>query len=305
MFNENVKNDFIEYVSNTTIAGKDLIKRIFNYAEKHETKYNKDLCNWNLKEILDFYRELNLSSGLTLYNFNSNLKKYTSFCMDKNMVNDLINHYDEIDDELVFSCTNVAAESRIYSREDILYAIDSYLVNASDKLIILGTFEGLLGNDTKGFCQMTVDCISGNQVTIGDRTLEVSNELIQLIKESCAESEYLVYKGSDFYSKSYKDEDCDYAIKRTKGGVVVSGDNYNRFIYSRMPSIGKKMDDAYKFTTKSLENSGRIELMRKLIKETNCTIDEAIANKDIVYRYGKIHSKKLFKMKYPNILGEL
>ena len=62
MFNQNIKERYIEEKYLTTTLPKGYLECQFNKLEKYETEYDKDVCCFTTREIRTFYKLLNVSS---------------------------------------------------------------------------------------------------------------------------------------------------------------------------------------------------------------------------------------------------
>ena len=136
-------------------AKSNHIINMFKKAEQYEDSIQKDLSEWSLAEITDFYKSLCTPSVDVLYNCNSVYQRYTAWCIYEKIVSNM-NHYDEITRTFLLQCVHkLIAEERIISREELLKII-SKLKNPRDSFIALACFEGIAGKDMEELRRLNI-----------------------------------------------------------------------------------------------------------------------------------------------------
>lgn len=260
MFNTNIKLDYIKLKMKNTSLPINYLEREFERVGEYEELLNKDLCNFTIQEIINYYKMRTTSYIDVLASLNSQFKLYTNWCLLNNYVSDNQNHYTEINKDILYECINIKKLSRnILTKKDITKLINS-VINYRDKFIILAIFEGIKG---KNFCEiinLKLDDIDEKNMTAKlctGRTVNVSKELIEYAQLSakeyiyyCDERNMTLKDPPDIYNAIIKDRlNCSYD-KKTKEDI-----NKGRRIYR---TIVKLLEDRG-VGTNSITISGQIQ----------------------------------------------
>lgn len=144
MYNEGVKNAFIEKAKAENNTGVLKQKYIFNKTERFEEKLQKDIALFNKNELSDMYKNLDLSLS-SFYVMHSFLRKYAKFysgnfyvlCPILEMSHEEIrNIYNQKEKKPI--------EKNVFPVRDFFKKIDD-LKNPSDKFLMYGLFQGIRG----------------------------------------------------------------------------------------------------------------------------------------------------------------
>ena len=269
-----------------------LVCRVFfNASSEYERRLDKDCCNFTVSEILDMYSGYSSRAWETLLNFNSQLKLYTEWCMKENLVTDGQNHYAEIDKNELYGCLNIGLKDELFvTREELerKIKVDAKPENVSDQFLCLAFFEGLGGLGYKDFINLMPDQFHDGKVFLEDRTLEVSDLLIE--KAHAAAETYEKYSVDGDLLRAGYDKNNPCVIK---GSANVTSDNtpernihrMHRRIVRLETELGKK------FGYVSLKNSGRVDMIKRFMKEDNSEDIRKTYNdhkEEIEIRYGKL-----------------
>lgn len=302
------KSDFIKLIDEQGINKVFTVRAtiFFNAAEETERAYNKDLCDFNITQIIALYKNQYTASLETLLNMTSVFKRYTYYCIDNNRVADGINHYEEITNEIAYTCLNpILNNDKIISRAELLKQI-SGLANASEKFLALATFEGLSKDSysdlvnltTRDFKRLTVKLPSG-------RNLKVSKELYNYAVES--ENEYTYSNSNGDRLTTIKFKQNDHRILKDLHNVYSFDEKrYKINLSKKLARLNKKFDSKA-FTYGHLIDSGRIDLIKQFMAEdkSNDPRKTILEHKDeITERYGPIVSANRFVLKYEKYLKQ-
>ena len=63
MYNDTIKTRYIQEKSSTTNMPNGYLARMFNKSDSFESKLDKDISNFTVYEIEDFYKTLNIKFG--------------------------------------------------------------------------------------------------------------------------------------------------------------------------------------------------------------------------------------------------
>lgn len=305
-YNDDIKKEFISEMSYVNMNFEIIMNEIFNRLKPYETELKKDACNFTIGEILSFYKGICTFSMERLLVITSHLKRYTRWCMGRNLVNDGQNHYEEINNEIVKTCLNTSKTERlIISREELLDAIRS-LTNPSDRFVCLACFEGLYDTSMNMLNLRWEDFDEQNSTChVGDRTLHVSSELIKAAKESAETYQYIPYTLNSTRDTKYdiSDPRC---IKNTVN--TLSGETptrrkrnlTNKFIRIK-DFLGNNAFQLY-----PLRDSGRIHFIKQLHDASDKSLRETIGqNRELIEQYfGPITSINRYVLKYGEYFGE-
>lgn len=277
MYNQELKNRYIREKNKTATLPNNYLVCQFNKVGKFEKELGKDVHDFTVYEIIEYYKILNASSLEVLACLNSQFSQYTQWCLQESLVVDNQNHYLELNLEQMRGCLNkVLTDKKIVSREQVLVWCES-LPNPKDQFVILGLFEGLKGKDFCDFVNLRPQDIKGNTLVLLDcRGIKVSDELIKYAEESIAETTY--YSSSGNQTKTMPLVDNGYVIKNypnTKEGT--SAFAKGRIIYNSIARSLKYVGVLEFMSANSIYESGKIWMIKKRAAELG------ISTKDYVY----------------------
>ena len=297
-YNEEFKTQYLEE-RDTKQNGKANVLLLFRRIAVWEERLEKDLYDFTVEEILGYYKWLSVTSLESLMVANNQYKLYASYALQRGMIKDNQNHYAEIDLPTLKTCLFAGlADDKIITREELLNILDSGSVeNVSDKVIALAIFEGICGKEMSELTMLYPTDINPdtNMVNLcSGRILEISDKL----KTWCLESaeEYTYYNSlNKIENKSYLLSDSR-VIKRLSNSSVDS-------IHQRHKTINRRLDRLIDVTgcgafgIGALRESGRLEMIKSL-REKGLSLEDALKNEDMLYRYGRITSRKRYVLKY-------
>ena len=195
--NENIKSAYLIY-RNKSFKYSDTIERVFRKLSVKEDEYGKDLCMFNVKEIVESYEFIQTTSFNSLSNINSQILSYASWCLkNRKQFPELTeykkNNYESIHSDDIHAIVGTEEASHIITRKQVL-DMAKQLPNASDSFILLCLFEGIRGKDYSEIREIKWEDFNGNMLTLTagrledfytkddvipkPRTIEVSDELI-------------------------------------------------------------------------------------------------------------------------------
>lgn len=310
-YNEEIKKNYLEYCAQHSETERYITTedRVFRQTFEYEKELEKDCCNFTISEIIIFMQRRFSTSLESLNVIVSILRSYTNWCVERNMVDDSQNHYNEVTHELMISCLNTCiVEDKIISRKDLLHQIrDSIIMNPSDKALMLALFEGICGTNMDDLVTLNCD----NICEVKDKTdsskkkkyivslnsgkeFEISEELVKYCRES--QDEYYYTMANGYVAPLLKtDRGVFKNIDRTDANSIS-----RKTLYNKMVRIKDKLGLTY-LTTNSLRESGRIEMVRDMVNK-GVSINDALGDPEVVNRYGKVPSFVKWKLKYEDYL---
>ena len=263
MYNEIIKNRYIQEKESTTNMPKGYLERQFNKSEFFEEKLNKDICNFTAYEIMDFYKTINISSLESLVVLNSHLSLYTQWCMCQNLIPDCQNHFEEIDSDILIECINTTTlEKSIITRETLNVWLTN-LDNPGDAFVMLCLFEGIKGKEFCEIANMKMSDFSGNTVKLcTGREMIVPDKLIELAEITDKTMEY--HAVSKTNKKIYPLVDEGYILKRYSNSQEDASDyQRGRRIYQKLLRNFTDMKIASYMKPNSLIESGKIDYINR------------------------------------------
>lgn len=293
MYNAERKQSFIRYKKDTTELANNIVA-CFNDAEIFEEKYEKDLCDWTSQEIVGYLKYINTNKVSTLTVLVNMLRIYTDWCIANSLVLDHQNHYYEVTQDIINTCVDTTSlAGSIMTRKFLMNKL-IHVYNASDRFVLLGSFEGLRTMDFPG---IKISDIKNGTLTLKNRTIKISEDLFQIASEANAETSYIspirkldiALANTDYILKARVEAELD-KIPTTELSV-----RFNRIM---------KYLDLKHITMKDLRESGRIEYIINIIRERSMSLDDVLANyrSDIENQYGKIQNIPSYKALYGPII---
>ena len=286
MFNAEQKERYLSKRELQNLNIRTAMSTFFLYTEEFEERLNKDCSNFTMSEIINMYKKQSTYSRTSLINFNSQMSIYTYWCLNQNLVIDHQNHYAELDKNNLLHCLNIALMDVMVITRDDLEKIVKAFPNPSDSFLALAVFEGLGGVKFGDFYNLTMKNFNGNSVTVGDRTLVLSDAARNYAE--IAAKEYRKYTFDREAKQGYKADDLS-IIKDAHNAGESTLKHHRRKIYSRLAALQKEYGNAFSYT--GLRNSGRIHMLKEFMKIDKSSDPNATYNaykNEIEYRYGKI-----------------
>lgn len=304
-YNTELKIQYIEEKSQEVIISSNYLECQFNKTCKMENELDKDLSNFTVYEIVEYYKMLNASSFDTLFVMNSQFSMYTQWCLQKSLVKDNQNHFLEMTLEHLKDCLNKALVGmKIVTRETILKWIDE-LPNPKDQFVLLGLFEGLKGKDFCELSKLRPENIKGNIATLcTGREIHLSNKLLKIISDCVTEDKYYSISGNG--TKVMPLLDKGFVIKDYPNARVdVSDFQAGRKIYNSITRILNYFDVGNFMTANSIFESGKIQMIKERAKELNMSCKDYIYSQyieEVEKKYNNKIVRSIFWLKYADYL---
>ena len=303
MYNAEIKQKYIDESVERNASLNVLGVRAFNQVESYEKELEKDCSNFTVNEIIIYYQRKCSTSLDTLNTLNSLLKGYASWCLQRNIVEDNQNHYEEINQDILGNCLNYGmVNDKIISRHDLLFVIKDFL-NVSDKALMLALFEGICGENMCELVNLKCEDIKtkgGKHIATlcSGRKLEISKELYNYCKESQDCYSHYFVNSRVQYERPYDPTNRGvFKILELKNTTEIN----RKSLYNKLVKAKKEMGLNY-LTTYTLLESGRIDMIKNIMTETGQSLDEVLASGATEDRYGAITSKVNWKRKYTQFI---
>lgn len=303
-YNEEIKKRYVEEKGNKTLVPASHLLNTFKKSAEYEFEHGKDLCDWTRYEITEYYKILNSTSLEVLINLNSVFSQYTQFCLENNLVKDNQNHYLEINFNILNNCINKAIlNKKVVTRETVLEWVNE-LPNPKDKFILLGTFEFGKSNDHQDITNAKQDDVEGYRLKLADRTVDISDELLDIIYDCEITDEYYSISGSctrtmplvdyGYIVKSYPNQSIDATVYQKGRNVYASSRRIMQYL-----GIGDWMN------LSAISESGKLHMINKRAKELGMSAVEYIYSdfiKEVETQYNCKITRSIYMKKYKEYL---
>ena len=307
MYNSELKMQYIDDMEYRNVNLRIVMQRYFDRCQKMEEELQKDVSNFTVVEIIDFLKSLCLTSFETVLIINNQMKIYTDYCLNRNLVKDNQNHFYEITYDIIKNCTNTALVNEQIVTKDDLFFIINQLQNVSDKFLVLALFEGICGHTMCELIDLNMSDFNGNEVTLcTGRKLIVSDKLVSYAKQSTDTYDYVAFTKSGNFKVFQYDANDKNILKQLYNCRGNSADNKRQRLYNKLVRVRKSLE-VNCISTGALNESGRINMIREIQKQTGeedfkeCLIK----HKEVEAIYGKVFSYSTFMLKYGEIIERM
>lgn len=304
MYNKELKERYIKEKTDSVTLPSSYLDCQFNKISDYEAELNKDVHDFTVYEILEYYKMLGVASLEVLAVLNSQLSMYTQWCMQQNLVVDNQNHFEEIELETMKGCLNKALiEKKIVSRGQVLEYCEQ-LPNPKDQLVILGLFEGMKGKDFCDFVNLKPNDVHDNRLKLDNREITVSRQLLNYIEDSIRVETY--YSCSGGGTKTMPLADRGYVIKyypNTKEDT--SAFQKGRVIYNGVARSMSYVGAEY-VSANNIFESGKIHMIKQRAKELGMSVKDYVYSEHIKEVENKFNCnivKSTFWLKYEDHLS--
>lgn len=280
-YNNEIKQSFIN--EKNSYKNKNFIESWFKKSAPFEKELDKDLCYWDVNDIISFYKLLNTSSYESLRSMHCIYSQYASFCIDKELLPVKTNNFLSVTNDMIAGCINKAlAHQSIFDRDKFVSLIEE-LMNPRDQFVLLGTFEfGTSPDNAEIVNAKPSDLIKGEKgytLKFDNREVKISDKLANIIKDCIATDVYYCFSDIDIITRNLKD--FGYLIKSypNQNRIDISAYQNGRNIYN----LSKKSFDYLGvpwMTLADVANSGKIYTLNMLAKKYNISVQEFIKSKD-------------------------
>lgn len=305
MYNENIKNRYIEDKESQVVITKGYLKKCFEKSEAFERELDKDISNFTKPEIFNYFRTLNYSSFETLLVLCNTYQMYTQWCLQQNLVKDSQNHFLEFTKDDLISCINkVMLENKLIKRKQLIRWCNE-LVNPGDAFTLVALFEGLKGQNYKEIIEAKIENLDFDKrefTTVTGRVVPVSDLFIDLAVSTDKELNYSAITGQE--QKEIKLIDNGNILKdypNVKDGVseFVKG----RRLYNRGFRIFDFLGIGEWCTFNMIYGSGLVDFICSEAEKYSVSLDEYLATESMRQaaenKYGqKIQKYKIYQ-RYP------
>ena len=317
MFNDEQKWRYIIKKESEVTLAPGFLQNLFVKAAPFEEMYDKDLCEWTLTEILEFYKFLDLYSLESVALLNSNYALYTSWALTETLVPDGQNHFLEVDNDAMLGCLNTSLlEKTIITREELEERADT-LINYTDRFVFYALFEGLYGkyfeeiiNAKLSDIRVGSESLSGAVINLSTgRFLAISPKLREVAEMADAEEGYQSFIKEGRFSKYRTGDDCIFKVGINRNQNDANDvKNKAQVLLRRYVKCVDYLGLSKQMTTKRLAMSGKIDYIKRIMEREGLPLEETLRKHreeiDYIYPVERLKSIPLFVKKYERIIAK-
>lgn len=305
MFNQELKDRFINEKKESIIVNPYFYPNLFKKTEPFEEELNKDISNFTFYEIENIYKTLSVTSIERLNVIHSALKMYTDWCISEGLVPDFQNHFLEITQKNRYDYINVIKQDKMIVPKSTIIEWCQQIPNSTDAFRLIALFEGLHGKDFRDITALTIDDIDEEhkQVKLATRTIDVSSTFIAYAKAANEEERYTALTG--MMQRSVPFIMSNLIIKHTPMVRNTSSVQERQRFLTQSIRIYRYLGVDQWMTNTSVINSGVIDFINRRAKEENITGKEfvyTIGIKEIKHQFDKTIIRSIFCDRYAEYL---
>jgi hypothetical protein len=275
-------NHKLAYASEFPAETKRVIMALFRRARYMEEKIGKDLCNFNIKELNEFFKSLHATTVRSLQNSTSRVEKYVEWAQRpenrEGLTSLKVNYATAFNTkEKLETLIDKDKENRmIIPKEELLSrAMDAD--NPQDGVIIALLTDGVSHkNEFEELIELTIDDVdrTNNVINFSDRKVPISHETSILIRDAYRQEKYISFSEDGESSRKYKIADGINILRGLRGKAKVKAQIIHQRLMRLRDNYGTKGDNKY-FNATTISYSGQVHRVNELIGE-GYSIDKAV-----------------------------
>ena len=283
---------FLSEYSRSRVIIEATVRASLNRALEFERKFQKPFYEFAVDEILEMYKSMHAISDRSLQNTNLTLKHAARWIIEKRELNDK-SPYEEVTKELMQSCVDTNKKKNMLLTKDDLEEIKGELLNWTDKGILQMLFLGAGSNWLKELTFFDMSQVSRKEGLVYFRTgktIPITEEDYELIKNACAEEELISFGETSRISKVKSHG----FFKQRFNALSDSDDPINeqdlerrfRFVQRRLLLISK--DLGVQLTSGGIQTGGLLYHLKQGVEESGLAFREYVKTqeaKELARRY--------------------
>ena len=281
-YNKDIKERFIETQKDTL---KPTYITIFRNSESYERRKGKDLYDFSITEIKEYYKYLYKPTVKALLVVHGAIRRYVEWAGVNGYTDKSFAELGQLTasnlDEFI---NHKMADSYVTDRETILEWIRSLkedfdYYNPRDAFMILAPFEGISGCKMHEITDITQkDIFKKNKqyyAKVGNRTIPISEELYEIAQESIKESTYCSGTNRHGTLSIYALETNDKIVR------LIQGKNSKEFGYNNLVKQVRRAltrIGVNNITVKHIILSGKMHMIREKAEEHELSIKDYLCS---------------------------
>lgn len=274
---------------------KHIYEWLFDKTFEYETKFGKDVFDFNKEQILEFYKSRNMAFS-TLKTQISYLSVYIDWAIKKNYTLIKDNPIDKITQEELKEISKI--DENVF-HIDVIYELAGKKVknrtapplkNAQDRLLVYLISMGVLGERAKELIELKFEHIQGNVIKLSEinpnrKDIIIDDFGVSLIKAAEFETLYERYRDKkDKYQRDYGLVNSDYVFRKSAIGKYSGEKITYQALLARLNRISKYT--GYNLTMKKIHRSGMTYVGKLILdKKGKLSKDDPVVIKSIFERY--------------------
>lgn len=276
--------DFLSEYSRSRVIVEATVRASLNRALEFEQRFQKPFYEFTVDEILEMYKSTHTISDRSLQNTNLTLKYAARWMIDKKRLATK-STYENVTKELILGCVDTKRRKNMVLTQDDLKEIQSQLLNWTDKGILQMLFLGAGSNWLKELTFFNMSQVSRKEGIIYFRTgktIPITEEDYELIKNACAEEELISFGETSRISKVKS-----HGLFKVRFNALSDSDDPTdeqslerrfRFIQRRLLLISK--DLGVQLTSGGIQTGGLLHHIRQGVEESDLTFREYTKTKE-------------------------
>ena len=305
LYNEELKRRFFKEKESQVASTRHICIQ-FEKCAQTEMELQKDISNWTLYEITDYYKILGTPYFEALRIANSIFSQYCQFCLENNLVKDNQNHFFECTDEVLLNCVSkIKLNKSLISREQLIAMVDA-LPNPKDQFILMSFFEFGKSKDYKDIVYAKFSDLDRENKTLQlqNRKVKISSKLISIIDDCEKTNKYYSISGSE--SRECTLIDYGYIVKSYPNQSPNASDiQKGRNIYRACERVFMFLGVIDELSINSITNSGKLHFIETLAKKYSMSKMEILYSehlKEVEEQFGCEIYRGVFSKKYREYL---
>ena len=275
---------FLSEYSRSRVIAEATVRASLNRALEFEQKFQKPFYEFTVDEILEMYKSMHAISDRSLQNTNLTLKHAARWMIDKRKL-DNKSPYEDVTKELMQSCVDTNKRKNMILTKDDLEEIKGQLLNWTDKGILQMLFLGAGSNWLKELTFFDMSQVSRKEGLMYFRTgktIPITEEDYELIKNACAEEELISFGETSRISKVKS-----YGFYKQRFNALSDNGDPNdeqdrerrfRFIQRRLLLISK--DLGVQLTSGGIQTGGLLHHLKQGVEEGGMTFREYVKTQE-------------------------
>lgn len=315
LYNADQKERYLKDLGHAT---KLAYTRVLKRAAIMERKLNKDIYDFSLEEISQFFYLLKATKLSSLRQAGSVINNYIGWAIEQDLRQDNINPLNAVTSFAWYSQFIDDSQQSLFSEEDIGNVVDGCL-NFQDKAIVQAIFEGIMGKTNSELLNMKMEHITGSEdeykITLYNdksagvkesREINISDFLYNILRIANKEDRYIKNNGvlkPNIKSDSNELINNDYIIRSAVNSGIKQGIDEPASIYLVNMRLAKiaEWHSLPQLTIVNLRNSGMLKMARDLYKKRNKLEAEEYAE---IFDHFNIKKDKLGQYQYGSMRSE-
>ena len=290
-YNYEFKMKYVErnYKENT----QRVVKALFRKTAKLEKANEKDLYDFNVKEMREVLKSLNATTIRSLQNHVSTIEQYVDYALARKVTESRFNYATEFDSKKKLEpLLHEDAENMIFDREEIM-DLALHADNAQDGVILGLLYDGVSHkNEFEELINLTEEDIDfeNQEINLQDRVVPVSTETMILIKDALKQDDvYVSINPEQDKIRNYKIANGNHVLRGLRGKDKVKP----QIISQRILRIANAYDYPFLNAT-TISYSGQLDYAKSLLNKYDL---ENVIDK-VLRRFGvNVNSSSQFYLK--------